>query len=109
MASPRLTLGAMLGTISSTANTITGTVEMANQFVSMGQSRVAHMADEQKLKLTLERESMHKTALNNHVVAMTTHMEEIGKFRNANTNRQEIFDNLYTEAQAALAKAFPKE
>lgn len=107
MATTRLTLGAVLGTISSTAHTVTGSVEMVNQFVNMGQNRVSHMADEQKLKLTLERESLIKVALANHAMSLTSHHEEVAKFRNATAERATHFDQAYARGAEVLKKAFP--
>lgn len=108
MATTRMTIGSVLGTVTSSANVITDTVGMVGDLVGMGTERIRYMADEQKTNLALDRAAMAQTALNRFSMNMATHMEEVNKFREGSISRSTFFDKAYAQGVAALQEINPK-
>lgn len=61
-ANTRVTLGALLGTVATTANTVTATFDALNKAIGMGNTAVSAAAARQKLRVAVD-EHTYKTTL----------------------------------------------
>lgn len=100
MATSRLTFGAILSTVQTTASTITATLEAANQGVGMLTTFVEEAAHNQKFRQTANREAFIVNLINEKTIEDAQALLVVDKFIAQSDRHRELFEkrhDVYTK------------
>ncbi|MBO5628399.1 MAG: hypothetical protein J5965_04895 [Aeriscardovia sp.] len=100
MATSRLTFGAILSTVQTTASTITATLEAANQGVGMLTAFVEEAAHNQKFRQTANREAFLVNLINEKTIEDAQALLVVDKFIAQSDRHRELFEkrhDVYTK------------
>ena len=100
--SSRKALGAIMGTVTTTANTVTSTIDAANKGVGMLNKMVSDAADRQQTR----------SVLDNHIYTATLHQEkakeltesrlEVKKFMSQSDDHADMYQTSFQELASIL-------
>lgn len=104
MSSSRLTFGAMLSTVTTTANTVTATLEAVNQGVGMLTSYVGNAAEHQKLRQLADNETFVEELIREKSFEETQSTLRVSKFISQSDEHHSAYEKAYNKFNAILRK-----
>lgn len=93
--STRMTIGNILGTVSSAANTITGAMDAASAGIGMLNSFVTQAADNQRIRQIADKEDFVEDLIREKAVQRTESDVKIAKFTSKSTGHATAYGNHY--------------
>ena len=93
--SSRITFGAMLNTVQSTANTLTATLDAANTSVGMLTSFVTAAADNQRIRQIADKETFLEELIQEKAVETTKSAIKVEKFIAQSVEHKKHFGSAY--------------
>lgn len=108
VANSRMTIGSILAAVQTTANTVTSTLDAANQGIGMLNRYVATAAAKQKIREEEDLVIFELTYQEEKARELAESRRSIREFRNQSTDHQVMYDAAYEELaklRAARKKA----
>lgn len=102
MSSTRLTLGAVLGTVQTTANTLTGTLEAVNAGVGMLNTFVTGAAENQRIRAIADKEVFVESLIKEKAMEESLADLKIKKYMSQSQDHAETFSSNYSKFQSLL-------
>lgn len=97
MSTARLTLGAVLGTVGSTAATITGVLDTVNTGAQMINDYVSNAAENQRLNMKADKIVVKKTIIERMALEQMNRRIEITKICSKSQDHQDLYQEAYNE------------
>lgn len=108
MSTSRLTFGAVLSTVQTTANTVTNVLDAANAGVGMLNAYVTQAADNQRIRQIADKETFIEDLIREKAMQQATQTLKINKFT-AQSNEQSVaYETAYNTYKALLRSDKPE-
>lgn len=95
MSTTRLSIAAVLGTVHSAANTVTGTLDAVSVAVGMATSFVTQAADNQRLRQIADKEDFVENLISEKAQQRTEQLVKVDKFKSKSTGHAQAYDAAY--------------
>lgn len=107
MTTARLTLGAVLGTVGSTANTITGVLDSINAGASMLNDYVSNAAETQRLNIKADTKVLKKTIIERISLEQMERRINIEKTCSKSERHAQLYQEAYNEFKDLFTEEQP--
>lgn len=104
MATARMSIGSIFGTIGQTANTLTTSLEAVNAGIGMANQAIQSMAIQQKVRAELGDESFEEMVLVEKSKELADVTLGAAKFRSQSEQHAQAYDAAFAKLSAVLAK-----
>lgn len=102
MSTTRLSFSAVLGTVHSAANTVTGTLDAVSVAVGMATSFVTQAADNQRLRQVADKEDFIENLISEKAQQRTEQQAKIAKFKEKSSGHAQAYDAAYARFSQLL-------
>jgi len=102
MSTTRMSLGALLGTITTAANTATSIIQTTANVVQMGDNYISTRLKEQQLQEKLESRDFGRRLVERIATERTERGLELAKYTAQSPSHQRLFDSNFEELMADL-------
>lgn len=102
MSTSRLTFGAILSTVQTTANTVTNVLDAGNAAVGMLNAYVTQAADNQRIRQIADKETFIEDLIREKAMQQATQTLKINKFTSQSTEQSEAYEAAYATYQKLL-------
>lgn len=101
-ANSRMTLGAVLGTVTTAANTLSSTFDAANKGIGMLNTFVSDAADNQRLRSIANKERFTEQLIEDMAMEDTVRALKIDDFVSQSTQHKSHFEERYSVYESLL-------
>ena len=95
MSTTRLSMAAVLGSVHSAANTVTGALEAASAGIGMLNSFVTQAADNQRLRQIADKEDFIENLVSEKAQQRTEALVKVDKFKSKSSGHAQAYDDAY--------------
>lgn len=103
VANTRMTIGAVLATVATTANTVTSTFDAVNKAIGMGNTAVSAAASRQKLRVAIDEHTYKTTLIREKAQEETEAKLKVVEFCAQSADHAELFKSSFDELMAVIA------
>ena len=108
MSTSRLTFGAILSTVQTTANTVTNVLDAANAGVGMLNAYVTQAADNQRIRQIADKETFIEDLIREKAMQQATQTIKINKFTSQSAEQSKAYEDAYETYQSLLRTEKPE-
>lgn len=95
MASTRMSLSAVLGSVHSAATTVTGALDAASAGIGMLNSFVTQAADNQRIRQIADKEDFVENLISEKAMQRTEMLAKVDKFKSKSQGHAQAYDAAY--------------
>lgn len=103
VANTRMTLGAVLGTIATTANTVTSTFDAVNKAIGMGNTAVSAAASRQKLRVSVDEHTYKTTLIREKAQEETEAKLKVLEFCAQSSDHADLYQSSFDDLMAVIS------
>lgn len=108
MSTSRLTFGAILSTVQTTANTVTNVLDAGNAAVGMLNAYVTQAADNQRIRQIADKETFIEDLIREKAMQQATQTLKINKFTKQSEEQSVAYEAAYSTYQNLLRGGEPE-
>lgn len=96
------TFGALMGTIQTTATTITGSIDSLADLSAMARTKTSEMLHVTRVKSAVNKQQLTETSIQEACIALTSRQYEIKKQLDASPELNDLYQANYSAARSAV-------
>ena len=105
MSTTRLSFGAVLGSVQSAANTVTGALDAASAAIGMANAFVTQAADNQRIRQVADKEDFMENLIREKAQQRTESDVKVDTFKRKSTGHAQAYDSAYARFSQLLRTA----